>query len=88
MATDILIVHRRKESHSCIHINPREDLWPGTGHMPISGLITVVKEMEYLLQRPSVRWGRGGGSQPHWTHVLNRLSQNLYKTYIEYRVTP
>lgn len=55
MVLDILVVLQREESYSCVtsaHINPRDSLWPGTGHMPITGLITLAKEMEYLLHRP------------------------------------
>lgn len=35
-------------SLSSAHPNPREGLCPGTGHVAVSGLISVAKDMEYL----------------------------------------
>lgn len=35
-------------SLSRVSVNPREGLWPGTGHKPITGLITAAKDIEYL----------------------------------------
>lgn len=53
-------------SLSRVSVNPREGLWPGTGHKPITGLITAAKDIEYLTATQTQgmvgKWGAGRGN--------------------------